>query len=148
MSGRCLCAFVGQCDRFSSGRLRTGVCRSCIPISCQYMKMRRWRTSQRTRQRGETYSSMVLLEHLHIWVIWQAFLAHRREVGRLPAGAIQVLLDLRRHGGGPLSERKVERRLGRGDPQANRGSVSVESEYAGVGRSKIYAVQRLGAVSN
>lgn len=41
---------------------------------------------------------MVRLQHLDIIVLRQAVLADRREVRRLPAGAVQILLDLRRHG--------------------------------------------------
>ena len=48
---------------------------------------------------SETYCAVVFLQHLHIWVIWETFFADRREVGRLPAAAIQVGLDLGWHGG-------------------------------------------------
>lgn len=47
--------------------------------------------------RDITYSAMVFLEHLDIWIVRQTFFAYRREIGRLPAGSIQILLDLGRH---------------------------------------------------
>jgi hypothetical protein len=50
-----------------------------------------------------TYRAMILLQHLHIRVVWQALLAYRGKVGRLPAAAIQILLDLRRHVGGEMA---------------------------------------------
>jgi hypothetical protein len=40
---------------------------------------------------------VVLLQHLHVGVVGQAFLADRREISRLPPAAIQILLDLGRH---------------------------------------------------
>lgn len=43
---------------------------------------------------------MVFLEHLNVGVVRQAFLAYRREVGRLPSAAIQILLNLGRHSRG------------------------------------------------
>lgn len=44
-----------------------------------------------------TYSSIVLLQHLYVWVVGQASLADGREVGGFPAGPVEVLLDLRGH---------------------------------------------------
>jgi hypothetical protein len=46
---------------------------------------------------------MVFFQHLHIRVIWQAFLAHGRKVRGLPAAPVEVLLDLGWHIGGGLS---------------------------------------------
>lgn len=42
---------------------------------------------------------MILLQHLHVRVVWQTLFANGREVGRFPAAAIQVGLDLGRHVG-------------------------------------------------
>lgn len=42
---------------------------------------------------------MVVLQHLDIRVVGETVLADGGEIGRLPAGAVQVLLDLRRHSG-------------------------------------------------
>jgi hypothetical protein len=47
--------------------------------------------------------AIFLLEHLDIWVFWQAFFTHRGEVGGLVSGTVEVLLDLRRHLGGRKS---------------------------------------------
>jgi hypothetical protein len=43
---------------------------------------------------------MVILKHLHVGVVGQAVLADRGEIGGLPARAVEILLDLRRHGVG------------------------------------------------
>ena len=40
---------------------------------------------------------MVILQHLHVGVVREAVLADGGEVGGLPAGAVEILLDLRRH---------------------------------------------------
>jgi hypothetical protein len=45
-----------------------------------------------------TFCSVVILQHLNVGVIWETVLADRGEVGGLPAGAVEILLDLRRHG--------------------------------------------------
>lgn len=44
------------------------------------------------------FGAVVLLQHLDIGVLGKAVLTHRWEVGRLPPGAVQVVLDLGRHG--------------------------------------------------
>jgi hypothetical protein len=51
---------------------------------------------------------MVLLQHLHIRVVGQAFLADGREVGCLPSTTVQILLNLRRHVGDELACFEVE----------------------------------------
>lgn len=45
------------------------------------------------------FRAMVVLQHLDIRVVGETVLADGGEVGRFPAGAVQVLLDLRRHSG-------------------------------------------------
>lgn len=40
---------------------------------------------------------MVLFQHLDVRVLWQAAFAGAGEVGGFPAGAVEVLLNLRRH---------------------------------------------------
>ncbi len=45
------------------------------------------------------FGAIVLLEHLDVRIRREAILADGGEVGGLPAGTIQVLLDLGRHGG-------------------------------------------------
>jgi hypothetical protein len=46
---------------------------------------------------ARTLSSMIIFKHLHVRVIGEAVLADGREVGSLPAGAVEILLDLRGH---------------------------------------------------
>jgi hypothetical protein len=41
---------------------------------------------------------MVAFEHLDVVVLWEAVLADGGKVCSLPARAVQILLDLRRHG--------------------------------------------------
>jgi hypothetical protein len=43
------------------------------------------------------FSTIVLLQHLHVRVFGKAVLADGREIGRLPTGSVEILLDLRRH---------------------------------------------------
>jgi hypothetical protein len=83
---------------------------------------------------------MILLQHLNIWVIRQALLANGREIGRLPAASVQILLNLGRHIGGEVSRyeaksREVESRQSGLDVC----SVSGVSEYAVVGAQRVKA---------
>jgi hypothetical protein len=80
---------------------------------------------------------MVFLQHLNIRVVGQAFLANRREVGRLPSAAIQILLDLRRHVGGEMACFAVEN-VYTASQQCRLavGSVSGVSEYVVVGAQR------------
>jgi hypothetical protein len=41
--------------------------------------------------------SVVLLDHLDVWVLREAILANRGEVRGFPTRAVEILLDLRRH---------------------------------------------------
>ena len=43
---------------------------------------------------------MVLLEHLDVGVFWETVFAGAGKVGCFPAGAVEVLLDLRWHAAG------------------------------------------------
>lgn len=54
---------------------------------------------------GRTLSSMIIFKHLHVRVIGEAVLADGREVGSLPSGAVEILLDLRRHYGVEMRKR-------------------------------------------
>lgn len=44
------------------------------------------------------FGIMVAFEHLDVVVLWEAVLADGGKVCSLPARAVQILLDLRRHG--------------------------------------------------
>lgn len=44
-----------------------------------------------------TFCSVVILQHLNVGVIRETVLADRGEVGCFPTGAVEILLDLRRH---------------------------------------------------
>jgi hypothetical protein len=44
--------------------------------------------------------AMILLEHLHVWVVGEAVLAYARHVGGLPSRAVEIVFDLLRHGRG------------------------------------------------
>lgn len=46
-----------------------------------------------------TFFAVVLLYHLDVGVFGEAGLADGGEVGGFPAGAVEILFDLRRHGG-------------------------------------------------
>jgi hypothetical protein len=94
-----------------------GVCRSYIPGRCQ-QGLRQYddlikaiaaiqppeRVRRKVFTRWEmgirTYRTVVFLQHLHIRVIWQTFLADGRKVGSFPSTPVQILLNLRRHIGG------------------------------------------------
>lgn len=43
------------------------------------------------------FFSVVLLDHLDVWVLREAILADRGEVRGFPTRAVEILLDLRRH---------------------------------------------------
>jgi hypothetical protein len=43
--------------------------------------------------------AVIFFQHLHIWVFGKTVLTNGWEVRRLPAGAVEVMLDLGRHGG-------------------------------------------------
>jgi len=43
------------------------------------------------------FSIVIGLEHLYVVVFWEAGLADGGEVGGFPTGAVEILLDLRRH---------------------------------------------------
>lgn len=43
------------------------------------------------------FRAVVVLQHLHIGILRQAVLTHRRKVCALPAGPVEILFDLRRH---------------------------------------------------
>jgi hypothetical protein len=58
--------------------------------------------------RVRTYCTVIFLQHLHIRVIWQTFLADGRKVGSFPSTPVQILLNLRRHIGGELASLEVE----------------------------------------
>ena len=49
------------------------------------------------RELGVHTLSVVLFDHLYVWILWKTVLANGREVRRLPTGAVEILLDLRRH---------------------------------------------------
>jgi hypothetical protein len=93
--------------------------------------------SRAARIRVQTYRSMVLLQHLHVRVVGQAFLADGREVGRLPSAAVQILLDLGRHVGGEMACFAVEN-VYAASQQSKLGvrSVSGVSEYVVVGAQR------------
>lgn len=52
-------------------------------------------------QKKKTYDlalcAMIFLDHLHVWIFGKAVLTNGGKVCRLPAGSIQIMLDLRRH---------------------------------------------------
>jgi hypothetical protein len=43
------------------------------------------------------FGIIIRLDHLNVWIVGETVLADRGEVGGLPTGAIEILLDLRRH---------------------------------------------------
>lgn len=54
--------------------------------------------SEYCKTRILTFCAVIILQHLDVGVIWQTVFTDRGEVGGLPAGAVEILLDLRRHG--------------------------------------------------
>lgn len=85
---------------------------------------------------GCTYSSVVLLQHLHIRIVRETFLAYGREVCGLPARSVQVLFNLRHS-----RDNEVARSAGGifgivcRCRLATEVSVSAVDEYVIVGRS-------------
>lgn len=83
-------------------------CKSCIlqaNVSKEYFttQVRRCRAST-TEGFGEEKAlvhtfTIILFDHLHVWIFWEAVLTHRREVRSLPARAVEILLNLGRHVG-------------------------------------------------
>jgi hypothetical protein len=65
-----------------------------LPVVCVSILSEYFGTGKRT------FCSVVILQHLDVGVVREAVLADGGEVGRLPTGAVEVLLDLRRHGAG------------------------------------------------
>ena len=40
---------------------------------------------------------MIILEHLHVWIVGQTIFAYRWEIRGFPTASIQILFDLGRH---------------------------------------------------
>ena len=114
---------------------------------CRFYIPKQSQSVQHKTHSKNTYSSIILLQHLHVGVLRQTSLTHGWEIGCLPARAIQVLLDLRRHLRG--DDAWLSSRLGRG----NNGQVSavvVETlrfvlSWPRLGRAKMGEAARLSS---
>lgn len=45
------------------------------------------------------FGTVVLFEHLHIGIFWQTVFANRGEISGFPPSTVEIVFDLRRHGG-------------------------------------------------
>jgi hypothetical protein len=43
------------------------------------------------------FSIIIRLDHLNVWIVGETVFADGGEVGGLPTGTVEILLDLRRH---------------------------------------------------
>jgi hypothetical protein len=43
------------------------------------------------------FGIIICFDHLNVWIVRETVFADRGEVGGLPTGAVEILLDLRRH---------------------------------------------------
>lgn len=43
------------------------------------------------------FGIIIRLDHLNVWIVGETVFADRGEVGGLPTGAVEILLDLRGH---------------------------------------------------
>jgi hypothetical protein len=61
-----------------------------------YGREEAWESGKKTYNLA--LGAVVFFQHLDIWVLRKTVFAHGREVSRLPARAVEVMLDLWRHG--------------------------------------------------
>ena len=70
---------------------------------CTEHDMLAWVCCFELEEAAKTYNlalgAVIFFEHLHVWVLGKTVLTHGREVCGLPARAVEIMLDLGRHGG-------------------------------------------------